>query len=128
MERARGNEQDMVGAHHAITRIHGRAFNDRQNVPLHALTRDIRSVAAFASSNFIDLVKENDARIFHAVNGHAGNLVHINETLLFFLDQVLERFVDLHLSLFGALTEDVGQHVLDVDIHLFDTLIRDDLE
>ena len=51
------------------------------------------------------------------------HLVHIDQALLFFLDQVFEGFADLHLPLLGALSEDVGQHVLDVDVHLFHALV-----
>ena len=58
----------------------------------------------------------------------ASDLVHVDQALLFFLDQVLEGFVDLHLPLLGALAEEVGQHVLDVDVHLLDALVGDDLE
>ncbi len=85
-------------------------------------------MAAFAPGDLIDFIEEDDAGVFHAVDGHAGDLVHINQPLLFFLDQVLEGFVDLHLPFLGALAENVGQHVLDVDVHLLDALIRDDLE
>ena len=64
----------------------------------------------------------------HALDGDAGDLVHVDQALLFFLNQVLEGFVDLHLALLGALAEDVGQHVLDVDVHLLDALVGDDFE
>ena len=43
----------------------------------------------------------------------ARDLVHVDQALLFFLDQVIEGLVDLHLPLLGALAEEVGQHVLD---------------
>src|SRR5581483_12516668 len=65
---------------------------------------------------------------FDPVDGGAGDLVHVDEALLFFLDQVLEGLIDLHLPLLAALAEDVGQHVLDVDVHFFDALVRDDFE
>ena len=57
-----------------------------------------------------------------------GHLVHVDQALLFFLDEVLEGLADLHLPLLGALAEDVGQHVLHVDVHLLDALVGDDLE
>ncbi len=56
------------------------------------------------------------------------HLVHVDQALLLFLDEVLEGLADLHLPLLGALAEDVGQHVLDVDVHLLDALVGDDLE
>jgi len=52
----------------------------------------------------------------------------IDQALLLFLDQVLKGLADLHLPLLGALAEDVGQHVLHVDVHLLHALVGDDLE
>ena len=66
--------------------------------------------------------------LLDALDGHARDLVHVDQALLFFLDQVFEGLVDLHLPLLGALAEDVGQHVLDVDVHLLDALVGDDFE
>ena len=48
--------------------------------------------------------------------------------LLFLLHEVLERLGDLHLALLGALAEEPGNHVLQVDVHLLGALIGDDLE
>jgi hypothetical protein len=86
------------------------------------------AVAAFAAGDLVDLVEEDDARVFHALDRDARDLVHIDQALLFFLDQIFEGLVDLHLPLLGALAEDVGQHVLDVDVHLLDALVGDDFE
>ena len=36
VERAGGDEQNVVGANHAVARVDGGAFDDRQNVALHA--------------------------------------------------------------------------------------------
>jgi hypothetical protein len=55
-------------------------------------------------------------------------MVHVDQALFLFLDQVLERLVHLHLPLFCPLAEDVRQHVFDVDVHLLHALIREDLE
>src|ERR1035437_9410388 len=123
-----GDEQDVVGAHHAVARVHRGAFDDGQNVALHAFARNVRPVPAFASRDLVDFVEEDDARVLHALHGDARDLVHVDQTLLFFLDEVLERLADLHLPLLGALAEDVGQHVFHVDVHLLDPLIGDDLE
>ena len=45
VERARGNKQNVVGAHHAVARVNGGAFDDRQNVALHAFARDVGAMA-----------------------------------------------------------------------------------
>ena len=128
MECARGHEQDVIGAHHAIARVHSGAFDDGEDVALYTFARDIGAVPAFAPGNLVDFVEKHDAGVFHAIDGGAGDLVHVDQALLLFLDQIFEGFVHLHLPLLAALPEYVGQHVLDVDVHLFDTLVRDDFE
>src|SRR6185369_15477161 len=57
-----------------------------------------------------------------------GDLIHVDQALLFFLNQIFECFVDLHLALFGALAEEVGQHVLEIDVHLLDALVGNDFK
>ena len=41
VKRAGGDEQDVVGLHVAVLGLHGRAFDDRQQVALHALPRNV---------------------------------------------------------------------------------------
>ena len=41
VERARRNEEDVIGLDRAVLRHDGRAFDDRQDVALHAFTRDV---------------------------------------------------------------------------------------
>src|SRR5712691_2622191 len=92
------DEKNVVGAHHPITRVDGGAFDNGQDVALHTFSRNVRSVAAFAAGNLVDLVEENDAGVLHAINRHARDLVHVDQALLFFLNQVFECLADLHLS------------------------------
>ena len=128
MECSRRHEKNVVRAHHPVTRVDGRPFDNRQNVALHTLPRNIRTMPAFTPRNLVNLIQENDSRILHPVNRDSRYLVHVNQPLLFFLNQIFERLVHLHLPLFGALPEDIRQHVLDVDIHLLHTLVRQNLE
>src|SRR5260370_10280934 len=116
----------MVRPHHAVARVDGCAFYDRQNVALHAFAGNVRPVSALAPGDFVDLVKKDDAGLLHALHGHTRNLVHVDEFRLLFLDQILERLDELALQFLGALAEDVRQHFFDVDI--FDALVGDDLE
>ena len=90
VERARRDKQDVVGAHHAVARIHRRPFDDRQNVPLHAFARDVRPMAALASGDLVDLIQKNDAANLPRARPPARHLVHVDQPLLFFLHQVLE--------------------------------------
>src|ERR1019366_8130700 len=128
VERSGGDEKYVVGAHHAVTRVHGSAFDDGQDVALYAFAGDVGPVPAFASGDLVDLVEEDDAGVLDALDGDARDLVHIDQALLLFLDEVFEGLPDLHLPFLGAGTEDVGQHVFHVDVHLLDALVGDDLE
>ena len=55
-------------------------------------------------------------------------LIHVDQFVFFFLDQVVEGFGDGHLALFLLLAEEAREHVLDVDVHLLDALIGDDFK
>ena len=85
-------------------------------------------MATFAAGDLVNLVQKNNARVFHTINRHTSHLIHVNQALFFFLDQVFEGFADLHLPLLGALAEDIRQHIFDIDIHLLDALIGDDFK
>ena len=118
----------MVGADHAVAGVHRGAFDDGQNVALHAFAGDVRAVAGFAAGDFVDFVDEEDAHLLDAVHGDARDLVHVNETVFFFLNQVIESLGNRHFALFLLLAEHAGEHVLDVDVHFLDALIGDDFE
>jgi len=85
VECARGDEQDVVGADHAVARVDGGAFDDRKDVALYAFRAKRRGRAAFAAGDFVDFIQEDDAGVFHAVDGGARDLLHVDEALFFFL-------------------------------------------
>src|SRR6266851_8578042 len=99
VESAGSDEEDVVGANHAVAGVDGSAFDDGQNVTLHTFARDIRSVAGFAPGDFVDLVDKDDAHLFGALDGGARDLVHIEKLVLFFLNEVLEGVGYTHLAL-----------------------------
>ena len=118
----------MVGANHAIARIDRGAFHDRQNVALHALARDVGTVAGFAAGDLVDFVDEDDAHLLGALGGDAGDVIHVDELVFFFLDQVVEGFGDGHFAFLFLLAEKAGEHVFNVDVHLLHALIGHDFE
>ena len=61
MERARSDEKDVVGLHHAVARGDRRALDQRQQVALHALARDVGARDLAAARDLVDLVEEHDA-------------------------------------------------------------------
>jgi hypothetical protein len=56
VEGSGGDEKNVVGADETVACVDGGAFDDGQNVALHSFAADVRSVAAFASGDLIDLV------------------------------------------------------------------------
>ena len=61
VERAARDEQDVVGLDHAVLGRDGGAFDQRQQVALHALARDVGAVRLRAAGDLVDLVEEHDA-------------------------------------------------------------------
>ena len=61
VKRARRDEQDVVGLDHPVLRRDRRAFDERQQVALHALARHVGAVRVGARGDLVDLVDEDDA-------------------------------------------------------------------
>jgi bifunctional non-homologous end joining protein LigD len=51
VKRARGDEQNVVGAHHAVAGVYRSALDNRQNVALHALAANVGAAAALAAGD-----------------------------------------------------------------------------
>ena len=64
MECPRRNEEHVVCLEWAVFRHDGRAFDDWQDIPLHALTGNVRPARLAFDSDFIDLIEEHDAAVF----------------------------------------------------------------
>jgi len=85
-------------------------------------------MSTLASGDLVDLVQKHDAARLHSLHGRAVDRVHVDQAAFFFLHQVVECVADLHLALLGAAPEYVGQHVLEVHLHVLKVLVRDDAE
>ena len=93
-----------------------------------AFARDVGALATFAAGDFVDFVEEDDAAFFNAIDGRAGDLVHVDELLLFFLNEVFEGFEDAEFLALGTRAEEVGDHLLEVDVHVFEARHGGDFE
>ena len=120
MKRPGGNEQDVVGSDHAVACVDGGAFDDGQNIALHAFAGNVRAMAGFAAGDFVDFVDENNSHLLGALDGHARDQLHIQQLVFLFLDQVFKRVGHAHFALFLLLAENAGKHVVDLrSIHAF---------
>ena len=126
VEGSGGDEENVVGADHAVASADGGAFDDGQNVALHAFARNVGPVTALAAGDLVDLVEEDDAVRFDALNGCARDRVHVDQAAFFFLHKVVEGVGDLLLALLRTVAEDVRQHVAQVRLHVVHVLVGDD--
>ena len=70
MERTGGDEQDVVGLHHAVLGGDGAALDQRQQVALHAFARDVGAADGLAApGHLVDLVDEDDAVLLDVRQG-----------------------------------------------------------
>ena len=67
-ERARGDEQDVVGLDDAVLGRHRRAFDQRQQIALHAFARHAGAAPFAALRDLVDLVDEDDAVLLAVVD------------------------------------------------------------
>jgi len=99
MERTRRDEQDMVGLDHTVARVDGRAFHQRQQVALHALTGNITALHATAHGNLVDLVQEDDAVLLDVGERGKLDLLVVDQLAGLFVHQQLHGFGNAHLAL-----------------------------
>ena len=72
MEGACGDEEDVVGGDHAVLGVDGGALDDGEDVALDAFAADVGAVTALAAGDFVDLVEEDHAGVFDALDGERG--------------------------------------------------------
>ena len=89
VERARGDEQDVVGLHRAVLGRDGGALDQRQQVALHALARHVGADAALARGDLVDLVEEDDAVLLDRLDRFLHQLVAVEQLVGFLVDQEL---------------------------------------
>ncbi len=64
MEGTRGDEQNVIGLHRAMLGRDRGAFDERKQIALYALTRDIAAATPLARANLVDLVEKHDSIVF----------------------------------------------------------------
>ena len=126
MEGARGDEQDVVRAYHAVLGVDGRAFDQRQQVALHAGARDVGAAGLRTRGDLVDLVEEDDAVLLDVLDGLLFQLVFVDQLGRFLLDQQLQGFLDLDLARLLALPAHARKHGLDLFRHFFHARRRHD--
>src|SRR5215475_7201426 len=120
MEGTGSDKQDVIGAYETVTCIDSRTFDNGQNIALNTFTAYVWPVAGFAAGNLVYFIEEDNSIVLDSLDREPRHLVHVDKLLLLFLDQVLDRFSNLHFALLRALAEETGKDIFDIDIHFFD--------
>jgi hypothetical protein len=118
MERAGGDEEDVVRLHRAVLRADRRALHQRQQVALHALPRDVGAVRVRPGHDLVDLVDEDDAVLLCV--GESGRL-HVlvdHELRRLLVGEQLERLGDRHLARFFLAAAQLREHAAELLGHL----------
>ena len=110
VERARGDEQDVVGLDHAVLGGHRGALDQRQQITLHALARDVGATGLLARGHLVDFVDEDDAVLLGVVQRARLDLVLVDQLRGFFIGQQLERLGDLELARLAPLLPHLAEH------------------
>src|SRR5215218_7877236 len=98
----------MVRTDKAVASVDRGSFDDRKNISLHTFPADVRTMATFASGDFVYLIQEDNAVSFHPLECNPRDLIHVDQLLLFFLNQILKRLGHAHVSLLSARAEQSG--------------------
>jgi hypothetical protein len=114
VERAGGDEQDVVRADHAVLRLHGAALDDGQQVALHALAADVGAGPAALAGDLVDLVEEDDAHVLGPLERLVHDLVHVDELVELVLQQDAARLGHGDRAALLPLRHHVLQHLGDV--------------
>ena len=119
MERAGGDEEDVVRADEAVTGLHRGPLDDRQQVALHPLARDVGPVGVLAGHHLVEFVDEDEAHVLGQLDGRRVNLVLVNHRVAFPFEEDHAGFGHRHLAPRAALGKDLLEHRLQVEVHLF---------
>src|SRR3989441_1169357 len=115
-ERAGRDEADVVCPHEAVAGLHGRALYDGQQVALHAFARHVGPDGAPLPRDLVDLVDENDAVVFDAVERLVHHVVYVDELLQLLVDQDAPRLVQVHRAAFFLLRQHLLQQLGEIDV------------
>src|ERR1700722_14970718 len=115
MEGARGDKKNMVGLHRAMLGGHRGAFDQRQQIALHALARYVGAHAAFAAADLVDLVEEYDAVVLDHLDRFLRQLIVVEQLVGFLVDQDVVGFVHGDPARFGAAAAELAENVADRD-------------
>ena len=115
VEGAGRDKQDVFGLHRAVLGGNGGAFDQRQQVALHAFAADVGAAPLGAHGDFVDFVEKDDAVVFGSGNGLFDHLFLVQQLIALVIDQRLVGLGDRHLFRRRLLAEGLAHHVAQVE-------------
>jgi hypothetical protein len=109
----------VVGLDHAVLGVDGRAFDQRQQIALHALARDLGAARIGTRGHLVDLVDEDDAVLLGIRERRGLDFVVVDELGGFFFDQQLVRVGDAELANLLLRTARAREQALQLLGHFF---------
>ena len=118
VERTGRDEEDVVGAHHAVAGVHGAALHQRQEVALHPLAGDVRPLVLAAAGHLVDLVEEHDRVLLGLAERPRLELLVVDELRGLLLREEPHRLLHRHRTGPGAARPQVLEQPLELAGHL----------
>src|ERR1700730_2657911 len=84
MEGAGCDEQNMVGFDRSVFGRDRGAFDERKEIALHALARDIAAKTPFTRANLVDLIEKHNPIVFDLAKRLLNDLILIDHLVAFF--------------------------------------------
>src|SRR5471030_905193 len=112
VERTGSDEQDVVGLDHAQFGVDGAAFDQWQQVTLHAFARHVDAAGIAALGDLVDFVDEHDTVLLYRFQRLGLQLFIVDQATGFFVTHQFQRFLDLELAAFLFALAHVGEQAL----------------
>ena len=104
VERTRGHEQDVVGFDRPVLGRYGCAFDQWQEVALHAFAGHISAACVRFCADLVDLIKKHDSVRFNRGKGCFCNAFVVEQLVGLIRNQGFIAFSHSHLLFDGAAT------------------------
>ena len=128
VERTGSDEQDVVGLDHAQLGVDGAAFDQWQQVTLHAFTGYVDAAGVAALGDLVDFIDEHDAVLLDRFQRLGLQLFIVDQAAGFLVTHQFQRFLDLDLAVFLFALAHVGEQALQLVGHFFHARWRGDVD
>ena len=116
----------MIGFYHAVLGNNRGTLHYGKNISLHTLSGYVRTIPGFCTRDLIQLIQEDDPVLLCDAYGIFYDFIHIDKTLRFLLEEDLNRFWNLHPSLFLLCGKEIPENLFHIEFHLFQACTGED--